>query len=95
MHGFPYRRLGLVASSRSTGEPVQLAADSGLARPKLRELSIMDWAGCLAIQQGESVRLSDAGRRAEVIRWLLGNRTRLAATFAGPLLPVVRGYDRP
>lgn len=65
---------------------------SRLARPKLREFSIMDWAACLAGQRGKSARLSDAGRRAEVLRRLLGDRARLAATFAGPLLPVLREY---
>ena len=65
---------------------------SRLARPKLRELSIMEWASALAQQQGGSVQLSPAGRRAEVLRRLLGDRAQLAATFAGPQLPVLRAY---
>ncbi|MET8066543.1 hypothetical protein [Micromonospora sp. NPDC005313] len=65
---------------------------SRLARPKLRELSLRQWADCLAGQQEKSVRLSDAGRRAEVLTTLLGGREQLAATFAGPLLPVLRGF---
>ncbi|WP_405102992.1 hypothetical protein [Micromonospora sp. NBC_01412] len=65
---------------------------SRLARPKLRELSLRQWADCLAGQQEKSVRLSDAGRRAEVLARLLGGREQLAATFAGPLLPVLCGF---
>ncbi|WP_157241165.1 hypothetical protein [Catenuloplanes japonicus] len=65
---------------------------SRLARPRLRELSVIEWARCLTAQQGTTIRLSGAGRRAEVLSRLVGGRAPLAALFAGPMLPVLRGY---
>jgi hypothetical protein len=48
--------------------------------------------GRLAGQQQHSVRASDAGRRAEVLAAQLGGRENLTATFAGLLLPVLKGF---
>ncbi|MET8530307.1 hypothetical protein [Micromonospora sp. NPDC005172] len=67
---------------------------SQLARPKLRILSLHEWAGRLAVQHQHSIRVSDAGRRANVLQALLGGRENLAATFSGPLLSVLRGFLR-
>jgi hypothetical protein len=65
---------------------------SRLARPKLSQPSLMQWASCLAGQHGKTVQWSDAGRRAEVLRRLVGGRQPLAELFAGPMLPVLRGF---
>jgi hypothetical protein len=65
---------------------------SQLARPRLRELGLREWAAHIAEQQGKSIELSDAGRRVEILRRLWGNREDLAATLAGPLLPVLRAF---
>jgi hypothetical protein len=65
---------------------------SRLARPKLRNLSVMEWARCLASQKARSVQLSDAGRRADVLRRIVSGREQLAELFGGPMLPVLRGF---
>lgn len=65
---------------------------SRLARPRLRQLGLLDWTRALAEQEAVSVALSQAGRRVEILRRLIGSRQRLAESFSGPLLPALRAF---
>jgi hypothetical protein len=65
---------------------------SRLARPRLREPGLREWASLMAIQQGKAFVLSDAGRRVEILRRLWDGREQLAADMAGNLLPMFRGF---
>ena len=63
-----------------------------LARPLVRELGMLPWVQAQAERAGFSAVLSQAGRRVDVLRRLIGNREQLAELFAGPLLPVLRAF---
>ncbi|MCM4082275.1 hypothetical protein [Paractinoplanes hotanensis] len=65
---------------------------SRLAQPALRQPTILRWATDIAGQHGKTVRLSDAGRRAEVLQRLVGGRQPLAELLAGQMLPILRGF---
>ncbi|MFI7468647.1 hypothetical protein [Nonomuraea sp. NPDC049646] len=65
---------------------------SRLARPRFRVPSLTTWADLMARRGGKRVEFSGAGRRVEVMRHLWGDRTALAAHFAGPMLPVLRTF---
>jgi hypothetical protein len=61
---------------------------SRLARPRLRELGLAEWARLLAGQSGLSFELSPAWRRTEMLRQLWEDREDFVASMTGQLLPV-------
>lgn len=65
-----------------------------LARPRVRELGMLPWVQAQAERAGLSAVLSQAGRRVDVLRRLIGSREQLAELFAGPLLPVLRAFNK-
>jgi hypothetical protein len=78
-------RLGLVLA----GTPPL----SRLARPRLRELGLAEWARLLAGQSGLSFGLSSAGRRAEMLRQLWDGRDSFVGSMTGRLLPVLCAFQ--
>jgi hypothetical protein len=66
---------------------------SRLARPRLRELGLAEWAQLLAEQSGLSFGLSAAGRRAETLRQLWEDREGFVGSMTGQLLPVLRAFQ--
>jgi hypothetical protein len=66
---------------------------SRLARPRLREPGLAEWARLLAGQSGLSFELSPAGRRAETLRKMWDGRKDFAAAMTGQLLPVLRAFQ--
>jgi hypothetical protein len=66
--------------------------ESQLARPMLRELSLLEWLQARTRQDGHDVQFSAAGLRVEILRRLWGSRDDLTATMGGPLLPVLRAF---
>jgi hypothetical protein len=66
---------------------------SRLARPRLREPALAEWARLLAEQSGLSFRLSAAGRRAETLGQLWESRDGFVRSLTGPLLPVLRAFQ--
>ena len=66
---------------------------SRLARPRLQELGLAEWARLLAGQSGLSFGLSAAGRRAETLRQLWEDREGLVESMTGQLLPVLRAFQ--
>ncbi len=73
--------------------PTGTAPLSRLARPRLRELGLTEWARLLAGQSGLSFGLSSAGRRAEMLRQLWDGRDSFAGSMTGRLLPVLRAFQ--
>lgn len=67
-------------------------ANARLARPRFRTPGLLNWANLIAQQDGNSVKLSAAGRRVAVLQRLMGDRETLAALFSGPLLPALRAF---
>ena len=63
---------------------------SRLARPRLREPGLTEWARLLAGQSGLSFGLSPAGRRAETLRQLWGGREGLVESMTGTSLGTLR-----
>jgi hypothetical protein len=66
---------------------------SRLARPRLQELGLAEWARLLAGQSGLSFGLSAAGRRAETLRQLWEDREGFVESMTGQLLPVLRAFQ--
>lgn len=66
---------------------------SRLARPRLREPGLAEWAGLLAGQSGLSFGLSSAGRRTEMLGQLWDSRHKFVESVTGPLLPVLRAFQ--
>jgi len=66
---------------------------SRLARPRLRELGLTEWARLLAGQSGLSFGLSSAGRRAEMLRQLWDGRDSFVESMTGRLLAVLRAFQ--
>ncbi len=66
---------------------------SRLARPRLREPGLAEWARLLAGQLGLSFELSSAGRRAETLRQLWDAREDFVASMTDQLLPVLRAFQ--
>jgi hypothetical protein len=64
-----------------------------LARPRLRELGLAEWAQLLAGQSGLSFEPSSAGRRAETLRKLWVSRGDFVESMTGGLLPVLRAFQ--
>jgi hypothetical protein len=73
--------------------PAGTAPLSRLARPRLRELGLTEWARVLAGQSGLSFGLSSAGRRAEMLRQLWDGRDSFVESMTGRLLPVLRAFQ--
>jgi hypothetical protein len=73
--------------------PAGTAPLSRLARPRLRELGLADWARLLVAQSGQSIELSPAGRRAEMLQQLWDSREDFVLSMTGPLLPVLRAFQ--
>jgi hypothetical protein len=73
--------------------PAGTAPLSRLARPRLRELGLAEWARHLAGQSGLSFELSSAGRRAEMLRQLWDGRDGFVESLTGQLLPVLRAFQ--
>ena len=75
--------------------PAGTAPLSRLARPRLRELGLAEWARLLAGQSGLSFGLSPAGRRAEMLRQLWDGRDSFVGSMTGqpaarpPCLPAL------
>lgn len=67
---------------------------SRLARPRLRELGLAEWARLLAGQSGLSFGLSAAGRRTETLRQLWEDREGFVGSMTGQLLPVLRAFQQ-
>lgn len=95
------RRLTWLRSSRTAISyqphrfdlvPAGTAPAARLARPRVRELAMLPWVQAQAQRAGLSAALSQAGRRVDVLRRLIGSREQLADLFAGPLLPVLRAF---
>jgi hypothetical protein len=82
---FESHRYNFVAS----GTPVA----SRLARPRLRHLSLLEWATVTADRESVLLSLSSAGRRVEILRRLTGSRELLADMIAGAFLPALRAFD--
>lgn len=66
---------------------------SRLARPRLREPGLAEWARLLARQSGLNLGLSSPGRRAETLRQLWDNRADFVDALTGQLLPVLRAFQ--
>ena len=73
--------------------PAGTAPLSRLARPRLRELALAEWARLLAGQSGLSFELSPAGRRTEMLRQLWEDREDFVASMTGQLLPILRAFQ--
>jgi hypothetical protein len=73
--------------------PAGTAPMSRLARPRLREPGLAEWARLLARQSGLAFGLSSAGRRAETLRQLWGSRGDFIDSMTGELLPVLRAFQ--
>jgi hypothetical protein len=69
------------------------AAPSRLARPRLRELGLAEWADLFVGQSGQSVERSPAGRRGELLGQLWDSREEFVSSMTGPLLPVLRAFQ--
>jgi len=73
--------------------PAGTAPLSRLARPRLREPGLAEWARLLVRQSGLTFGLSSAGRRAETLRQLWGSRGDFVGSMTGQMLPVVRAFQ--
>lgn len=73
--------------------PAGTAPMSRLARPRLREPGLTEWARLLARQSGLAFGLSPAGRRADTLRQLWGSRADFVGSMTGELLPVLRAFQ--
>lgn len=85
-HGISYE------SHRWDFVPAGASPAGQLARPRLRQMGLLDWTRAIVDQQGRSLRLSDAGRRAETLRGLWGAREALSQAIAGPLRAVFMDF---
>ena len=66
---------------------------SRLARPRLREPGLAEWARLLAGQSSLSFGLSPAGRHAEMLGQLWESRDGFVRSLTGRLLPVLRAFQ--
>jgi hypothetical protein len=81
---FESERLGLLMAGMPPG--------ARLARPRLRMPGLATWANLMAMQHGNTMAFSAAGRRVEVVRELWGDRAALATDFSGPVAAVLRRF---
>lgn len=63
-----------------------------LGRPRLRALSMRAWVEGMAYTDGLGVRLSPAGRQAELVSRRLGSRERLLTLVSATSLPLLRAF---
>lgn len=63
-----------------------------IGRPRLRELSMIAWIGAMSEPDGLGVRLSQAGRQAELIRRRLGSRGALLDLMTPENVKVLRAF---
>lgn len=73
--------------------PAGTAPLSRLARPRLREPGLSEWARLIAGQSGLSFGPSAAGRRAETLGQLWESRHGFVRSMTGSLLPVLRAFQ--
>lgn len=73
--------------------PAGTAPVSRLARPRLREPGLAEWARLLAGQSGLSFEMSAAGTRAETLRQMWASRKDFVESLTGLLLPVLRAFQ--
>lgn len=67
--------------------------EAALARPRLRDFGLADWANALVAPSGRTFRPSDAGLRVEILTRMAGGRAELADLLAGPLRPALRAFN--
>ncbi|WP_136031643.1 hypothetical protein [Microbacterium sp. PF5] len=63
-----------------------------LGRPRLRALSMRAWVEGMARAEGLGVRLSAAGRQAELVSRRLGSRDQLLTLVRAATLPLLRAF---
>ena len=63
-----------------------------IGRPRVRGLSMMAWVAAMAEPEGLGVRLSSAGRQAELIRRRLGSRDALLDLATPANVRMLRGF---
>ena len=80
-------------SSRFDFVPTGGSLEQRLARPRLREPSLHEWTSLMAVQEGYSVGMSDAGLRAELLGRMWGSRRTLANDISGPLAPALSAFS--
>jgi DNA-directed RNA polymerase subunit RPC12/RpoP len=92
-------RNGVSFSPHSQGfVPGGALLTSRLGRPRLRIPNMTAWVRMMAAQSGLHVRLSDAGRRAELVAARLGSRSQLLDLMSPSNLGLLKEFvrlDRP
>lgn len=63
-----------------------------LGRPRLRALSMRSWVEGMAYSDGLGIRLSSAGRQAELVSRRLGSREKLLTLVTATSLPLLRAF---
>lgn len=69
-----------------------MAPDQQVARPRVRELSLSDWAAAMSRQRGYANQYSASGISAQVLATLWGGRSQMVDDFAGPWREVLRFF---
>lgn len=88
-------RAGVTFDPYSMGfVPAGALLPSRIGRPRLRALSMTAWVEGMAEVEGLGVRLSSAGRQAELVRSRLGTRQELLDLIASTHLPMLRAFVR-
>ncbi|WP_370964756.1 hypothetical protein [Amycolatopsis sp. cg9] len=64
-----------------------------IPRPAFKDLSLADWVGAKARQNGYSTVVKGAGGHTIQLGRMLGGRESFLDLFAGPLLPALRGFQ--
>ncbi|WP_286309244.1 hypothetical protein [Agromyces mangrovi Wang et al. 2018] len=86
-------RDGVSFSPRSMGfVPSNALFASRIGRPRLRRPSMLAWVEAMARVNGLGVRLSDAGRRAELVRSRIGSRQDLLDLMTPDHLAMFRSF---
>lgn len=86
-------RAGMTLSPRSMGfVPAGALLMSRIGRPRLRAASMIAWVRAMALKGGLDVRLSDAGRRAELVRSRIGTRQNLLELVGPAYLPLLQAF---
>ena len=86
---------GVTFDPRSMGfVPSGALLTSRIGRPRFRSPSMVAWVRAMAEQDGLDVRLSDAGRRVELVRSRLGSREDLLEVVTSETLPLLRAFCR-
>jgi hypothetical protein len=63
-----------------------------LARPRVRELSLLEWLQLMAQQAGYALALSDDGRRARLLASMWGSRALLTEDLSGPMVKALFAF---